>query len=70
MSRKNSTPVFLDEAFYEEPAACVEPLHLDELKLTCNGTTSHFIQLLYKGAPNYSQRGKKNRRCGLCTCCW
>ncbi|MCG9611683.1 hypothetical protein L1D41_18775 [Vibrio harveyi] len=59
MSRKNFTPVFLDEAFYEAPAACVEPLHLDELKLTCNGTTSHFIQLLYKGAPNYSKRGKK-----------
>ncbi len=60
MSRKdNSTPVFLDEAFYDAPAAIVEPLHLDELKLKCNGGTSHFIQLLYKGAPNYSQRGKK-----------
>lgn len=60
MSRKdNSKPVVLDDAFYEAPAATVEPLHLDELKLKCGGATSHFIQLLYQGAPNYSQQGKK-----------
>ena len=60
MSRKdNSKPVVLDDAFYEAPAATVEPLHLDELKLKCGGATSHFIRLLYQGAPNYSQQGKK-----------
>ncbi|USD41517.1 hypothetical protein J4N42_01950 [Vibrio sp. SCSIO 43135] len=60
MSRKNSSKqVLLDEDFYETPDAMVEPLHLDKLKLKCNGTTTYFIQLLYKGAPNYSQRGEK-----------
>lgn len=60
MSRNDkSKPVFLDEAFYEAPAATVEPLHLDELKLKYGGVTAHFIQLLYQGAPNFSNRGKK-----------
>lgn len=60
MSRKgNSKPVLLDEEFYEEPAATIEPLHLAKLKLKCNGATSHFDQLLYKGAPNYSNSGEK-----------
>lgn len=60
MSRKdNAKPVVLDETFYEAPAATVEPLHLGELKLKCGGVTSHFIQLLYQGAPNYSTYGKK-----------
>lgn len=60
MSRKNkSKPVFLDEEFYETPAASVEPLHLDKLKLKCNAATAHFIQLLYRGVPNYSTLGKK-----------
>ncbi|MEF1337967.1 hypothetical protein REH81_14435, partial [Vibrio rotiferianus] len=60
MSRKdNSKPVVLDDAFYEAPAATIEPIHLDEMKLKCNGATSHFIQLLYRGAPNYSSQGKK-----------
>ena len=60
MSRNGkSKPVFLDEAFYEAPAATVEPLHLDELKLKYGGVTAHFIQLLYQGAPNFSKRGKK-----------
>nr|MBF4328568.1 hypothetical protein [Vibrio anguillarum] len=60
MSRKdNSKPVVLDGAFYEAPAATVEPLHLEELKLKCGGTTSRFIQLLYQDVPNYSTYGKK-----------
>ncbi|ELQ2335674.1 hypothetical protein QTG64_002250 [Vibrio vulnificus] len=58
-SKGNSKPVFLDKAFYEIPAATVEPLHLDKLKLKCDGITSHFSQLLYKGAPNYSVKGEK-----------
>lgn len=60
MSRKNnSKPVFLDEGFYEKPAATVEPLHLDQLKLKVDGFTSYFSQLLYKGAPNYLAGGLK-----------
>lgn len=60
MSRtKPSKPVFLDDDFYEYPAATVEPILLSDLKLTVNGTTSHIEQLNFKGAPNYSQRGKK-----------
>ncbi|MDK9757159.1 hypothetical protein KIV40_17610 [Vibrio sp. D173a] len=60
MSRNGkSKPVFLDEAFYEAPAATVEPLHLDELKLKCGGVTSHITQLLYQDVPNYSAYGKK-----------
>ncbi|MEZ9919672.1 hypothetical protein AB4342_05860 [Vibrio breoganii] len=60
MSRKDkSKPVFLDEEFYEAPAATVEPLHLDELTLECSSTKAHFIQLLYKNVPNYCTRGKK-----------
>lgn len=60
MSRRNpSKPVFLDNDFYEQPAATVEPLHLSHLKLKCNGVNSHFEQLIYKGAPNYSKKGKK-----------
>lgn len=60
MSRKdNSKPVCLDEDFYGKPAAVVEPLHLDKLKLECNGTKAHFEMLLYKNVPNYSTLGKK-----------
>lgn len=59
MSRKTpSKNVLLDDDFYEQPAATVEPLHLSQLKLKCNGITSHFEQLVYKGAPNYSRKGK------------
>ncbi|EOG9063293.1 hypothetical protein ACLK5F_004092 [Vibrio fluvialis] len=60
MSRKTpSKTVSLDDDFYEQPAATVEPLHWSQLKLKCNGITSHFDQLVYKGVPNYSQRGEK-----------
>lgn len=60
MSRKNrSKSVQLDDDFYGQPASTVEPLNLSELKLKCNGTTSHIEQLVYKGAPNYSQKGEK-----------
>ncbi|HCH2798167.1 TPA: hypothetical protein NKT10_003932 [Vibrio parahaemolyticus] len=60
MSRKNrSKSVQLDDDFYGQPAATVEPLHLSELKLKCDGITSHFDQLVYKGVPNYSSRGEK-----------
>jgi hypothetical protein len=60
MSRKNrSKSVQLDDDFYGQPAATVEPLNLSELKLKCNGITSHIGQLVYKGAPNYSQKGEK-----------
>lgn len=60
MSRKTpSKNVLLNDDFYEQPAATVEPLHLSQLKLICNGVTSHFEQLVYKGAPNYSPMGKK-----------
>lgn len=60
MSRKNrSKSVQLDDDFYGQPAATAEPLNLSELKLKCNGITSHIGQLVYKGAPNYSQKGEK-----------
>ncbi|EKG2461723.1 hypothetical protein O2U53_003769 [Vibrio vulnificus] len=60
MSRKNkSKSVFLDDDFYDQPFATVVPLHLSQLKLKCDGTTSHIEQLLYKGAPNYLPNGKK-----------
>ncbi|TOF68445.1 hypothetical protein [Vibrio parahaemolyticus] len=60
MSRKNrSKSVQLDDDFYGQPAATVEPLNLSELKLKCDGITSHFDQLVYKGVPNYSSRGEK-----------
>jgi hypothetical protein len=60
MSRKNrSKSVQLDDDFYRQSAATVEPLKMSELKLKCNGITAHFDQLVYKGAPNYSSLGKK-----------
>lgn len=60
MSRKTrSKSVELDDDFYGQPAATVEPLHLSELKLKCDGFTSHIDQLVYKGAPNYSPKGEK-----------
>lgn len=60
MSRKTrSKSVELDDDFYGQPAATVEPLHLSELKLKCDGFTAHIDQLVYKGAPNYSQKGEK-----------
>ncbi|MEG9416236.1 hypothetical protein [Vibrio cholerae] len=60
MSRKNrSKSVQLDDDFYGQPAATVEPLNLSELKLKCNGCTSHIDQLFYKGALNYSSKGEK-----------
>ncbi|ELA9427325.1 hypothetical protein QTV33_000982 [Vibrio parahaemolyticus] len=60
MSRKNKSKlVLLDDKFYEPPSAPVEPIHLSELKLKCNGVTSRIEQLLYKGAPNYSPQGMK-----------
>lgn len=60
MSRKiPSKPAFLDDDFYEQPAATAEPLHLSQLKLKNGGITTHIDQLVYKGAPNYSPIGKK-----------
>ncbi|EKF9113226.1 hypothetical protein O1B62_001948 [Vibrio cholerae] len=60
MSRKTrSKSVELDDDFYGQPAATVEPLHLSELKLKCDGVTAHIDQLVYKGAPNYSPKGEK-----------
>lgn len=60
MSRKNrSKSVHLDDGFYGQPAATVEPLHLSELKLKCDGSISHIDQLVYKGAPNYAPKGEK-----------
>ncbi|MDF4771028.1 hypothetical protein P3561_19085 [Vibrio parahaemolyticus] len=60
MSRKNrSKSVHLDDGFYGQPAATVEPLHLSELKLKCDGVTAHIGQLVYKGAPNYAPKGEK-----------
>ncbi|EPQ9993567.1 hypothetical protein ACUY0Y_003953 [Vibrio parahaemolyticus] len=60
MSRKNrSKSVNLDDDFYGQPAATVEPLNLSELKLKCDGLTSHIDQLVYKGVPNYSKKGEK-----------
>ncbi|EHK9605220.1 hypothetical protein HJA69_003682 [Vibrio alginolyticus] len=60
MSRKNrSKSVQLDDDFYGQPAATVEPLNLSALKLKCDGATSYIDQLVYKGAPNYSRRGEK-----------
>ncbi len=60
MSRKNrSKSVQLDDDFYGQPAATVEPLNLSELKLKCNGVTSHIDQLVYKDVPNYSCKGEK-----------
>ncbi|HHY0446049.1 TPA: hypothetical protein ACVU4T_002979 [Vibrio parahaemolyticus] len=60
MSRKNrSKSVQLDDDFYGQPAATVEPLHLSELKLKCDGITTHIDQLVYKGVPNYSRRAEK-----------
>ncbi|HHG3222026.1 hypothetical protein [Vibrio parahaemolyticus] len=60
MSRKTrSKSVQLDDDFYGQPAATVEPLHLSELKLKCDGSISHIDQLVYKDAPNYSKKGEK-----------
>ncbi|MCB5450229.1 hypothetical protein G4B85_14595 [Vibrio lentus] len=61
MSRKNhSKRVLLEDDFYEQPAATVEPLKLSELKLVYGGgVTAHMEQLLYKGVPNFSQTGGK-----------
>ncbi|MFL9799685.1 hypothetical protein AB6C80_010890 [Vibrio cyclitrophicus] len=60
MSRKSrSKSLQLDDDFYGQPTATVEPLHLSELKLKCDGVTSHIDQLVYKDAPNYSQCGEK-----------
>lgn len=60
MSRRNhSKRVLLDDDFYEQPAATVEPLKLSELKLVYGGVTCHLEQLLYKGVPSYSTQGKK-----------
>ncbi|EGR0412165.1 hypothetical protein GWZ53_12995 [Vibrio cholerae] len=60
MSRKNrSKSVKLDDDFYGQPAATVEPLNLSELKLKRDGVTSHIDQLVYKDVPNYSQKGGK-----------
>ncbi|TOM52637.1 hypothetical protein CGH76_03000 [Vibrio parahaemolyticus] len=60
MSRKNrSKSVQLDDDFYGQPAATVEPLNLSELKLKCDGSISHIDQLVYKDAPNYSKKGEK-----------
>nr|WP_248365147.1 hypothetical protein [Vibrio parahaemolyticus] len=69
MSRKNrSKSVHLDDGFYGQPAATVEPLHLSELKLKCDGVTAHIGQLVYKGAPNYAPKGEKNKGGGLHPC--
>lgn len=60
MSRRNkSKSVFLDDDFYDQPSANVEPLHLAQLKLKCAGVVSHIDQILYKGVPNYSNSGTK-----------
>ncbi|EKO3890397.1 hypothetical protein ACXWGC_003314 [Vibrio fluvialis] len=60
MSRKiHSKSVQLDDDFYGQPAATVEPISLSELKLKCGGGISHIDQLVYKNAPNYSQKGEK-----------
>ncbi|MBO0210435.1 hypothetical protein [Vibrio sp. Vb0877] len=62
MSRKNpSKNVLLDDDFYDQPAATVEPLHLSQLTLKCDGLTSCFEQLVYKGVPNYSNKGEKRK---------
>ena len=48
MSRKNrSKSVQLDDDFYRQSAATVEPLKMSELKLKCNGITAHFDQLVF-----------------------
>lgn len=61
MNRKTrSKSVQLDDNFYAQPAAVVQPLRLSELKLKCDGLTSHIDQLVYKGVPNSSERGKKD----------
>ncbi|MDE9383459.1 hypothetical protein PZ937_21975 [Vibrio alginolyticus] len=60
MSRKdNSKLVFIDEGFYEKPAAMVEPFNLEKLTLKCDGLTCYFSQLVYRGAPNYLASGRK-----------
>lgn len=60
MSRKNhSKRVLLDDDFYEQPAATVEPLKLPDLRLIHDSITCHIFQLVYKGAPNFSTRGDK-----------
>ncbi|MFW1289773.1 hypothetical protein ACEV8A_21305 [Vibrio parahaemolyticus] len=60
MSRKiRAKSVQLDDDFYGQPSATVEPIHLSELKLKCGGITSHIDQLIYKNVPNYSMKGKK-----------
>ena len=60
MSRKiRSKSIHLDDDFYSQPAATVEPLNLSELKLKCGGMTSHINQIVYRDAPNYSLKGKK-----------
>lgn len=70
MSRKNrSKSVQLDDDFYGQPAATVEPLNLSELKLKCGGVTSHIDQLVYKGAPNYAPQGGEIKGGGLHPCC-
>lgn len=51
--------VSLDEHFYDQPEATIDPLHLSLLTLKCNGVTSYFEQLVYKGAPNYLSKGEK-----------
>ncbi|EGR3296738.1 hypothetical protein HYO33_20255 [Vibrio parahaemolyticus] len=62
MSRKNrSKSVQLDDDFYGQPAATVEPLNLSELKLKSDGVTSHIDQLVYKGVPNHSYKGEKRK---------
>ncbi|HIF5960366.1 TPA: hypothetical protein ACX3FR_003893 [Vibrio parahaemolyticus] len=60
MSRKNhSKRIVLDDDFYEQPSAIVEPLKLSELKLMFNGIVVHIDQLMYRYAPNYSTKGSK-----------
>ncbi|WHT04834.1 hypothetical protein [Vibrio parahaemolyticus] len=57
MSRRK--PVVIDDDFYGQPEATIEPLRLADLKLKVVGNTAHFEQLNFKGAPNYSPLGKK-----------
>ncbi|RYU56047.1 hypothetical protein ERW51_16500 [Aliivibrio finisterrensis] len=55
--RKVSKPVFIDDDFYAQPVAIVEPIHICNLKLKCNGVTSHIDQLMYQFVPDYSSQG-------------
>ncbi|EJE8579501.1 hypothetical protein M5219_002385 [Vibrio vulnificus] len=59
--RKVSKPVFIDDDFYDQPAATVEPIQICNLKLKCNGVTSHIDQLMYKCVPDYSSQGNGKR---------